>query len=388
MPVTGLMSVRLRLRRGVLCACLGVASVASAATATQASASNYIGTVPPSAADRVGLLRAFHRVHGAHSHLLLVGLRECCIFSTTPGQVLHSAAAYYLTAGTPQSYESAAVELYRRTHGETWVHVARFKNTTPDWNDAYNLGAGFLWRVTSEGSGTWDSRSTATATDGSYTDANTAHVNFSWSFDFKGTSFTPGADNGLDAPGSLTGQASASATYSNSPDQNASCAGSMNVPGSDSPPNLSYVELPQEGTPKALDFTVELVNGFDLSWPSACDSVGATFPEADRLLVGARMPIATAVRDGIYELSGDHVPDMHAGSFSYPVDDLAPPAAGQAHPHQSTSGNDGQEISTSTQDLKLAGMLHFRLVGLQMPLGLGGAPQPPVRGDGHVPRVL
>jgi hypothetical protein len=79
---------------------------------------------------------------------------------------------------------------------------------------------------------------------------------------------------------------------------------------------------------------------------------------------------------------------MHAQSFSYPVDDFAPPVAGQARPHRSSSGNDGSVISTSTEDLKLLGALHFRLVGLFMPLGLGGSPHAPVRQDGHTPPVL
>jgi hypothetical protein len=405
MGVWGLTSLRSRAQAGVFCACLALAGVASAApsaregalgirastvsaAASPANAGSYIGTVPPSAADRGGLLRAFHGVHPTHSHLLLVGFRECCIFSNTPGQVLRSAAAYYLTAGATGSYGSGAIELYRRTHGHTWAHVARFKNTTPDWNDAYNLGAGFVWRVTAAGAGTWDSRSTTTATDGSYTDTTAAHVDFTWSFSFKGSSFTPGAGNGLDAPGSLTGQASASATYSDTPEQNASCAGPMKVPSTDGPPNVSYAEFPQDGTIRALDFTVQLLNGFDLSWPPDCNSHWATFPQADRLLLGARMPVVTAVRYGIYELGGDHVPDMHAQSFSYPVDDLAPPVVGQAQPHQSSSQNDGQEISTSAEDLKLAGLLHFRLVGLLMPLGESGLPKPPVRGDGHVPPIL
>jgi hypothetical protein len=268
------------------------------------------------------------------------------------------------------------------------VHVRRFKNATPDWNDVYNLGAGFVWRVTADGAGTYDRGLTTAATDGSYTDAITSHVNFTWSFDFKGTSFTPGADNGLDTPQSLSGQASASATYSDTPDQNTSCAGAMTVPGGEGSPNMSYVEFPHDGATRALDFTVQLVPGFDLNWPDACDSNWATFPAADRLLVGARMPIAVALREGIYEPSGNHGPDMHAQSFSYPVDDFSPPVVGQAIPHQSSSNNDGEVISTSTEDLDLAGALHFRLVGLFMPLGLGGSPHAPLRSDGHVPPVL
>jgi hypothetical protein len=268
------------------------------------------------------------------------------------------------------------------------VHVKRFRNANPGWNDVYNLGAGFVWRVTADGAGTYDRGLTAAATDGSYTDAFTSHVNFTWSFDFKGTSLTPGADNGLDTAQSLAGQASASATYSDTPEQNASCAGPMAVPGGQGSPNVSYVEFPHDGATKALDFTVQLVPGFDLNWPAACDSNWATFPAADRLLVGARMPIAVALREGIYELGGNHGPDMHAQPFSYPIDDVSPPVAGQAIPQQSSSENDGEAISTSTEDLTLAGTLHFRLVGLLMPLGLGGSPHAPVRGDGHVPPVL
>ena len=144
--VTGRTSMWVREQRGVLCVCMALAGAASVVHAARATpldnradtasararaATFYIGSVPPSAADRRGLLRAFHHVHGARSHVLLAGFRECCIFSNTPGQVLHSAAAYFLTAGTNGSYGSAVIELYRRAHGDTWVHVARFKNTTP-----------------------------------------------------------------------------------------------------------------------------------------------------------------------------------------------------------------------------------------------------------------
>jgi hypothetical protein len=179
-------------------------------------------------------------------------------------------------------------------------------------------------------------------------------VDFTWNFVFKGFSFTPGADYGLNASQPPAGQASAGATYSDTPAQNASCAGPMKVPSSDGSPNMAYAEFPQDGPTKALDFTVQLVNGLDLTWPAACESVGATFPTADRLLVGARMPVAVAVRNGIHELGGDHTPDQHAQPFSYPVDDLAAPVIKQSMPHQSSSSNDGSEISTSTEDLRLA----------------------------------
>jgi hypothetical protein len=156
---------------------------------------------------------------------------------------------------------------------------------------------------------------------------------------------------------------------------------------------MAYAEFPQDGPTKALDFTVQLANGLDLTWPAACESVGATFPTADRLLVGARMPVAVAVRNGIYELGGDHTPDQHAQPFSYPVDDLAAPLIKQSMPHQSSSSNDGSEISTSTEDLRLAAMLHFRLVGLFMPLGVSGLPPRPgprrrTRSPGSVKKKL
>jgi hypothetical protein len=401
--MTGPAAMRGRRRRGALWVCLALAGGALAAQAARATtpdvsantssararaATSYIGSVPPSAADRRGLLRAFRHVHSARSRVLLVGFRECCVFSNTPGQVLHSAAAYVLTAGENGSYGSAAIELYRRAHGDTWVHVARFKNTTPDWNDAYNLGAGFLWRVIADGTGTYDNRITVVATDGSYTDLFASHVNFTWSLVFKGSSFTPGAENGLNAPRSLAGQASASVTYSETPEQNASCTGRVKDTSTDGSPNMAYAEFPQDGPTKALDFTVQLTGGSNLNWPATCDSTWSTFPDADRLLVGARMPIAVARRTGIYELGGDHGPDMHAQPFSYPVDDFAPPVVKQATPHQSSRENDGDESSTTTEDLRLAGTLHFRLVGLFMPLGESGLPHGPVRGDGHVPPVL
>lgn len=401
---TARVSMALLSRRAAHCACLALAAAAllapssgavtigrSAGTVgvpTAALASDYIGSVPPSAADKRGLLRAFQRHHRASSHLLLVGFRECCIFSNTPGQALRSAAAYYLTAGSHASYGSAGTELYRRAHGATWVHVARFRNTTPDWNDAYNLGAGFLWRVTAHGSGAYDSRATTAATDGSFTDTYTSHVTFTWNFAFRGASFSPGSDNGLDAPHLLTGQASAGVAYSDTPEQNATCAGPVKDTSRDGSPNLSYAQVPEYGATKALDFTFQLAGGANLSWPSGCNSDWATFPDADRLLVGARMPIAVASSHGIYELGGNHVPDMHAQPFSYPVDDLANPVVGRAKPHRSSSSNDGTSVLTSTEDLKLAGTLHFRLVGLFMPLGQFGSPHPPLRDDGHGPPVL
>jgi hypothetical protein len=151
---------------------------------------------------------------------------------------------------------------------------------------------------------------------------------------------------------------------------------------------MSFAEFPESGKTKALDFTVQLVAGFTLNWPSRCDSNWATFPEADRLVVGARMPIAVALRNGIYNLGGDHSPDMHAHPFSYPVNDLAPNVVKQAEPHQSSGGNDGQIVSSLTADLTLTGTLNFRLVGLLMPLGESGLPHAPVRADGHTPPVL
>ena len=84
-------------------------------------------------------------------------------------------------------------------------------------------------------------------------------MDFTWNFVFKGFSFTPGADYGLNASQPPAGQASAGATYSDTPAQNASCAGPMKVPSSDGSPNMAYAEFPQDGPTKALDFTVQLV---------------------------------------------------------------------------------------------------------------------------------
>ena len=67
-------------------------------------------------------------------------------------------------------------------------------------------------------------------------------------------------------------------TYSDTPEQNASCAGPVNDTGTDGSPNMSYAEFPQDGATKALDFTVQLMGGSTLNWPSTCDSSWATFP--------------------------------------------------------------------------------------------------------------
>jgi hypothetical protein len=374
----------------VILAAVAVAGLLGSASPVLA----YEGTLPPSSPDRQGLLRAFHSAHPGRSHLLLVGFRECCVFSNTPGVIPLSAAAYYLTQGQDGSYGSAITELFRRMGGNRWRRVKRFKNTNSHWNDVYNLGPGFLWRVTATGSGTWDSLTTQAATDGSSTNTFTTHVGYSWSFGFNGPSAKPGSGGGLTARPSLTGTASASATYSANPGQNTSCAGQMNDTGRgfQGSPRLSYAPVPQEGKAKALDFTVQLAGG-DMSWPSpACSSDWAEFPDATRLLVGARMPAAAAVHYGLYQpvakLTGYHPPDLRAQPFDYPVDDQAPSVVSDATPYQHSSTNDGDTVTTLTQSLKLAGTLHFRLVGLWMPLGLDGTPQPPLAQDGHVPPVL
>lgn len=362
--------------------------------AAPALASNSIGTVPPSSQDRHGLLRAFKAIHPARSHVLLVGFRECCIFSNTAGQILRSAAAYYLTQGDASSYGSAVTELYRRVGANGWRRVKRFQNANPGWNDVYNLGPGFLWRVTADGSGAWDSLTTQVASDGSSTNTFTTHVGYSWSLAFNGPSTRPGSGAGVIARPSLTGQASASATYSDNPQQNTSCAGQMNDMGHgfNGSPRLSYAQVPQEGKVKALDYTVQLAGG-DMSWPSsACSSDWAEFPDATRLLVGARMPVATAEHYGLYQPTtkptGYHPPELHAQPFDYPVDDQAPSVAGDANPSEHFSTTDGNTIINTTQTLRLAGTLHFRLVGLWMPLGLFGTPLPPLHQDGRVPPVL
>jgi hypothetical protein len=353
--------------------------------AAPALATSYLGTGPPSGADRGGLLRAFHHVHHAYSHPRLVGFRVCCTFGSD--QTPQSAAAYYLTTGADGSYGAAVVELYRRRSGNSWVHVARFKNTTPDFNDVYNLGPGFLWKVIGTGAGTDDYQSTATATDGSSTDTYKTLASFSWNLVFgRGRPLQLSDGESYGAKRSLEGQASATVSYSDNSTPNTSCAGAIRDTGGDQSPDMSFAAFPHEGRTKALDFTIDLVGG--LSWPSGCNSDTSVFPEDDRFVVGARMPIAVALRTGIYNPGGDIAPALHTRPFSYPVDDLDPQIAAIAKPHQSSSETDGGTIYKSTEDFKLAGALRFKLVGLWMPLGLDGGAQPPVRADGGVPPVL
>ena len=192
--------------------------------------------------------------------------------------------------------------------------------------------------MTGDGTGTYDNRSTAAATDGSYTDVFASHVNFTWNLVFKGTSFTPGAENGLNAPRSLAGQASASVTYSDTPEQNASCAGPVNDTGTDGSPSMSFAEFPQDGATKALDFTVQLMGGSNLTWPSTCDSSWATFPDS-RPAPGRRAH-ARRRRCARRNLRAGRRPwARHARQpFSYPVDDFAPPVVKQATPHQGSAG--------------------------------------------------
>jgi hypothetical protein len=369
------------LRTGGRAAALAAPCVLALACAPAAFASGNVVSKPPSRADRAGLLRAFNHAHRSRGNLRLVGFRV---------DTANSAAAYYLTlAPGGTSYATGAAELYRRTHGHSWKHVARFRNTTPFWNDVNNLGPGFLWEVTSDGAGTFDSHATSAATDGSYTSNSQTHASFSWNMTFSGGKpilFKEGYS--YRAAPAFSGQytASATTTYPADPPDSSSCTGPISQSSGVGQPGLSFATYPEFGKTKALDFSVELVSA--VNWPG-CSS---DFDKADdsRFLVGVRMPAAVAGSHGLFDPANGlraH-PILHAEGFSYSVDNQAPSVVKESVPTQSSSENDGSVATTSNQTLKLAGTLHFKLVGLWMPLGLLGIPSPPLRADGHVPPVL
>lgn len=349
------------------------------ACAPAAYASGNVVSKPPSRADRQGLLRAFNHVHRSRSRLRLVGFRV---------DTAKSAAAYYLIlAPGGSSYASGYAELYRRTHGHSWRHVAHFRNTTRDWNDANGLGPGFLWAVSSVGSGTFDSHATSTATDGSSNSSAQTHDSFTWNTTFSGGNpilLQDAEGHSFNAPPTLSGQmtASSTTTYLDAPPDSNACSGPISESASTSGPSISFATYPEYGTTRALDFRIDLAGA--LNWPS-CSSDFDT-PDDARFVVGVRLPAAVAGSHGIFNpASGLSAhPIMQAHGFAYPVDDMAPGVIKDSQPSQSSSDNG----TTTSQSLNLTGTLHFKLVGLWMPLGWLSTPAPPVPADGHVPPVL
>jgi hypothetical protein len=340
-----------------------------------------VNSQPPNAADRRGLLRAFDRAHPNRSNIALVGFRV-----DSP----HSAAGYYLITGPDHStYLAAHTDFFHRTGPHSWVHVKRLKKVTPGWSDAYNLGPGFLWKATGDGSGTFAYQDSTIADDGSgETWTYSTQANFTWNFNFAGGHVLKLGDGSANAAPSLTGQITAGTTDSLDPTNDASCSGPVNDTHSGvSLPSMSFAEYPHEGKTQALDFTVFLAD--QLSVPSSCSSDWATFPESGRFVVGARVPIDVFERNGFFTVGGLSAPQLlSAEPFDVPVDDQAPTAVRDAQPHQAGTTDDGTAKSTYTEDLRLAGRLHFKLVGLWMPLGWLGTPHAPLKADGKVPPVL
>jgi hypothetical protein len=339
-----------------------------------------VNSQPPSATDRRGLMHAFGAAHPDRSHVALVGFRV-----VGP----HSAAAYYLITGSEQStYVSAHTDLFRRTHGSSWAHVKRFKNANPGWNDVDNLGPGFLWKATGDGSGTYVYQQTTAANDGSDTRTYNTQASFSWSFTYAGGHVLNLGNDTANASPSLAGQMSAGTADSSDPTQNAQCTGAVKDGGGGlEVPNMNVAQYPRDGKTKALDFTLALVDR--LNWPSSCNSDWAIVPGDSRFVVGARVPVSVLESDGFYNPGGlKGQPNLNGQPFDLPVDDMSPTAAPDAKPHQGSSANDGSAQTTSNEDLKLAGTLHFKLVGLWMPLGWLGSPHPSLRADGKVPPVL
>lgn len=354
--------------------------------AASAHASGNVFANPPSRADRAGLIRAFDRAHPNRSHIRLVGFR---VIGSDP-----SAAAFYLTTGPNGSYASGERELYHRIYGHTWVHVARFKNTSYSWNDAENLSPGFLWLVTSDGSGTWNNQSVDTSDSDGTSTTYQANASLTWNMSFnhgRPVLLESHEGDSFFALPTLTGQASASTTWSDGSQPNSSCSGAVSETNGIEQPNVSFAEYPSESpTPKALDFNLLLTGA--LSWPDSSDS--NEFPGDDQFEVGARIPISLASGNGLFYGPGPQdlrasVHPTHGQSFSYPVDNSSPVVAGDINPpFQTSTSDDGSSTSHITTSLKLTGELHFTLVGLWMPLGLFGDPEPPQPSDGRVPPVL
>jgi hypothetical protein len=338
-----------------------------------------VNTKPPSPADRRGLLKAFDKAHPDRSNLALVGFRI-----DSP----HSAAGYYLISGPDHStYVSGHTDFFHRTGPHSWVHVKRLRKVTPGWSDAYNLGAGFLWKVTSNGSGTYVYQDTQVS-DGDPTAVWTysTHASFNWNFSYAGGHVLKLDDGGANAAPSLSGQISVNSTSPSDPPN--TCSGPVtDTRGGVSVPSMSFAVYPHEGKTKALDFRAELAD--QLALPSTCSSDWTTFPEDQRFVVGARVPIDVFERNGFFSTGGLNAPQLlSAVPFDVAVDDQSPVAASDAKPHQGGTVDDGNITDNYTEDLKLAGTLHFKLVGLWMPLGLLGVPHAPLKADGKVPPVL
>lgn len=355
--------------------------------AAPARASGNVFTNPPSRADRAGLVRAFDRAHPNRSHLRLVGFR---VIGSDP-----SAAGFYLITGPNGSYASGGRELYHRMYGHTWVRVARFKNTSYSWNDAENLSPGFLFLVTSDGTGTWNNQSVVTSDSDGTSTTYQANASLTWNMSFthgKPILLVAHEHDSFFALPTVTGQASASTTWSDGSQPNTSCSGAVSETNGSQQPNFSYAEYPSEtANPKALDFDLLLTGA--LSWPDSCDS--NEFPGDDQFEVGARIPISLASGDGVFYGAGPQdlratVHPTHGQSFSYPVDNSSPALAGDGlnPPYQTSTTDDGSSTSHITTSLKLTGELHFTLAGLWMPLGIFGDPEPPQPSDGRVPPVL
>lgn len=102
------------------------------------------GATPAGAAP----LKAFDALHRSRSHLRLVGFR---VWKDRP-----AGAAYCLTTDAHGAYVAGQTDLFRRTGGHHWVHTTRFKNENPMFNWASALRPGYLFRATSDGTGSFD----------------------------------------------------------------------------------------------------------------------------------------------------------------------------------------------------------------------------------------
>lgn len=258
----------------------------------------------------------------------------------------------------------------------------------PGWSDAYNLGPGFLWKATGDGSGTYVYEDTQTSDGGGTTWTYNTQASFKWTLPFAKGAVLNLSDDSFSANPSLSGQISAGTTNSDIPQNNASCTGSVNDGhGGASLPDISLAEYPHNGKTQALDFRVDLVD--QLSWPSTCSSDWAKVPDDSRFAVGARVPLAVVEHNGFFTTGGLNSPQLlSAQPFDVSVDDLAPMVVSDAQPHRGGTADDGNVTDTFTEDLKLAGTVHFKLVGLYMPLGMLGSPHKPLPVDGKVPPVL
>lgn len=346
-----------------------LALVATALATQAADAATIQGTRPPSRADRHGLVKAFDAVHRDRSHIRLMGFR---VWENKP-----AGAAYSLVTDAQGAYVAGHTDLFRRTGGHRWVHTTHFKNENPMFNWASTLHPGYLYRVTSDGTGAYDEQSTRQYDDGSDTINDHLHADFRWHFDIdRGRALLPARDNFFYAP-ALTGSLSYTFTDAADPTQNQSCSGDLRDVKGEQDPAMSLDWYPDTGAKtQGWELVLRLAN--KLRWPDCGPSQAE--PTEQQFFAGDRMPNGTFIEQRFEN-------PMQGKSFDIPVSGTDPSVVKLVQPHTGDTSDDGTTTDSYAEDLGFTGSVHFRLVGMWMPLGLLSAPNPPIHADGHVPPV-